>query len=437
MARKEPASKIAKTLKRTEGATRQKATALGVSLNTARKKPRQEGRGQEASPKKALRRRRRRRGGWPGAAGRSNQKRMMMMRDRHAVGGRYALRMAFCEHRLDFVAGEPARVLEFLTVDDECRATSPRRGIQSSAMRGTARAARRRSARRRRRCAPPRGFRAGPPPRSSRRARRNRRAPNTCPSGKRACRPSRQRSPSTASMMTTGSVRGKCCALQTSHSRRQPAAVMRRRRAAFARKNRGGRASRRSPWPRRASRSSRARRGPAARSSAGRSSSRSSRPGTTSSRRSRKPSLLSARCSTASSGNSAANTGAPEGQARAESRASPRRAPRAPRSGKNASRGSPSVRIGMSGDQQRARIGSRAQRREERGVVATVRGAVERIAVKTGSRSCGPAVLKKASSIRHPSARPPRPALAKRGEAGFNRRRIRRAFFPSEQASWR
>ena len=34
MARKEPASKIAKSLKRTEGATRQKATALGVSLNT-------------------------------------------------------------------------------------------------------------------------------------------------------------------------------------------------------------------------------------------------------------------------------------------------------------------------------------------------------------------------------------------------------------------
>ena len=38
LARKEPASKIAKTLKRTEGATRQKATALGVSLNTTRKK---------------------------------------------------------------------------------------------------------------------------------------------------------------------------------------------------------------------------------------------------------------------------------------------------------------------------------------------------------------------------------------------------------------
>lgn len=38
MARKEAASKIAKSLKRTEGATRQKATALGISLNTARKR---------------------------------------------------------------------------------------------------------------------------------------------------------------------------------------------------------------------------------------------------------------------------------------------------------------------------------------------------------------------------------------------------------------
>lgn len=36
MARKEPASAIAKALKRTEGATRQKATALSVSLNTTR-----------------------------------------------------------------------------------------------------------------------------------------------------------------------------------------------------------------------------------------------------------------------------------------------------------------------------------------------------------------------------------------------------------------
>ena len=36
MARKEPASAIANALKRTEGATRQKATALGVSLNTTR-----------------------------------------------------------------------------------------------------------------------------------------------------------------------------------------------------------------------------------------------------------------------------------------------------------------------------------------------------------------------------------------------------------------
>ena len=38
MARKEPVSKIAKSLKRTEGATRQKATALSLSLSVARKK---------------------------------------------------------------------------------------------------------------------------------------------------------------------------------------------------------------------------------------------------------------------------------------------------------------------------------------------------------------------------------------------------------------
>jgi len=38
MARKEPASKIAKALKRTEAATRQKATKLGVSVSMTRKK---------------------------------------------------------------------------------------------------------------------------------------------------------------------------------------------------------------------------------------------------------------------------------------------------------------------------------------------------------------------------------------------------------------
>ena len=50
MARKEPASKIAKTLKRTEGATRQKATALGISLNTARKRAPVK----KAAPRKAI-----------------------------------------------------------------------------------------------------------------------------------------------------------------------------------------------------------------------------------------------------------------------------------------------------------------------------------------------------------------------------------------------
>jgi hypothetical protein len=38
MARKEPAAKIAKALKRTEGATRQKAKSVGISLSMARKK---------------------------------------------------------------------------------------------------------------------------------------------------------------------------------------------------------------------------------------------------------------------------------------------------------------------------------------------------------------------------------------------------------------
>jgi hypothetical protein len=38
MARKEPASKIAKALKRTEAATRQKATNLGVSVSMTRKR---------------------------------------------------------------------------------------------------------------------------------------------------------------------------------------------------------------------------------------------------------------------------------------------------------------------------------------------------------------------------------------------------------------
>ena len=59
MARKEPASAIAKSLKRTEGATRQKATALGVSLNTTRgrgaaaKSPARKTTARKAAPKKA------------------------------------------------------------------------------------------------------------------------------------------------------------------------------------------------------------------------------------------------------------------------------------------------------------------------------------------------------------------------------------------------
>ena len=50
---------------------------------------------------------------------------------------------------------------------------------------------------------------------------------------KRRERPSTQRSPAIASMMTTGSVRGKCSRLQTGQSRRQPACTTLRRRAAI------------------------------------------------------------------------------------------------------------------------------------------------------------------------------------------------------------
>jgi hypothetical protein len=54
MARKEPASKIAKALKRTEGATRQKATALSISLNLTRKKaaPAKKAASKKAAPAK-------------------------------------------------------------------------------------------------------------------------------------------------------------------------------------------------------------------------------------------------------------------------------------------------------------------------------------------------------------------------------------------------
>ena len=45
------------------------------------------------------------------------------------------------------------------------------------------------------------------------------------PGGKRDWRPSRHWSPRVASMITTGSVRGKCCAPQAGQSRRQPEAT--------------------------------------------------------------------------------------------------------------------------------------------------------------------------------------------------------------------
>ena len=47
------------------------------------------------------------------------------------------------------------------------------------------------------------------------------------PLGQIDWRPSRQRSPKVGSMITTGSVRGKCSVLQASHTRFQPASTAR------------------------------------------------------------------------------------------------------------------------------------------------------------------------------------------------------------------
>ena len=60
----------------------------------------------------------------------------------------------------------------------------------------------------------PRRSRAGPRPRWFRRLRRIPRDTTTCPAGNCFCRPSRHLSPEVTSMITTGSVRGKCSALQ-------------------------------------------------------------------------------------------------------------------------------------------------------------------------------------------------------------------------------
>ena len=147
--------------------------------------------------------------------------------------------------------------------------SAPRRGSRSSARSETARAARRNSARGRRRCRLPPASRAAPRPRRPRPARRSRRGTTTCSARSAGERPSRQRSPSTASMITTGSVRGKCCALHCGQSRRQPASH-----AAVARRNwrrsGGAGASAAPPWPRRSAADARARPAPAPRSSAGR-----------------------------------------------------------------------------------------------------------------------------------------------------------------------
>ena len=89
------------------------------------------------------------------------------------------------------------------------------------------------------------------------------------PFGNLGWRTSRHASPSTASIMTTGSVRGKWIALQTGQSRLQPATATSVGAPQSSRSG-GGRASASTPWPPPASPSDLAARGSRSRSSAGR-----------------------------------------------------------------------------------------------------------------------------------------------------------------------
>ena len=114
------------------------------------------------------------------------------------------------------------------------------RGRRSSASRGRARAGSPRSGRCRPRPRLPPSARAPPPPRSIRRARRSRPAPNSGPADIAAGAPTSTRPSCSASMITTGSTRGKCSAPQPVQSPAPAGAERRGRRAAHAAKADGG-----------------------------------------------------------------------------------------------------------------------------------------------------------------------------------------------------
>ena len=129
------------------------------------------------------------------------------------------------ERRQHALAADPARVLELGRVAGDRRAPAPRRGSRSSGWRGRARAGWRDS-----RPAP-----TGTPASSqvSRRTAASIDSPGSMkpasseymPGGQAAERPSSTALPCRISMMTTGSVRGKCSAPQAGQARRQPASA--------------------------------------------------------------------------------------------------------------------------------------------------------------------------------------------------------------------
>ena len=147
-----------------------------------------------------------------------------------------ALRMLPHQHRGRLVAVEPARVFELVAVDDDLARDRLRMAAdhQRGGKRPWLRA--RNSARGRSEFRLLPASRAAPPPRCFRPARRSPRGTNRNWRRSAPERPSRQWSPSNASMITTGSVRGKCCALHCGQSRRQPALRDGGRRAAIGAK---------------------------------------------------------------------------------------------------------------------------------------------------------------------------------------------------------
>ena len=120
--------------------------------------------------------------------------------------------------RPHFVLGQPARILDLVAVDAEVVRSAPPHSSPASGMTETARAGWRDSAPRPPSGSPLPSVRAAPLLPCSRPVRQNRQRRNKAPAESACCGPPGMRSPRSGSMITTGSVRGKCSAPQAGHS---------------------------------------------------------------------------------------------------------------------------------------------------------------------------------------------------------------------------